>query len=577
VGQAFSACQACEKHANAIRAHALNDRQGCLSYQDNMRILYFFLVTIMLALILSTNAPAPSASASVALPDEASQRAPFLLELPDVGTAQITAAQARVPTANLRTLRFKVRQPFADSIDPGKIYTFINGEAAATIQGVKSGRDGRIVTCDLESKPRFRLHPGKNVIEISAVDHSHHSYYASYVLLVGGQAAQNVSNNDATLEYFPAEGNEDREPPEITMTTPNGPVRLMKEIAVLRVRGNVADASGAVVSVKVNGQAALISPARPGAPARLAFERTINIGASTSAVIIEAQDRAGNLARLTIPVRRREAAVSSKFSGRKFAVVIGVSRYKFHDGGLNDLQYADADARAVRDFLRLREGGGFAPDDILYLENEQATIEGVRSALRDFLRRAAPEDLILLYIAGHGAPDPYAPQKLYFLLHDTKVADMPGTALPMSELKEFLDNSVRARRVVVFIDACHSAGLSGAKLVTKRGLEQTENNVFNLYAERLFSESGKAVLTSSDINEISQESASWGGGHGIFTWSLLEGLRGEADSNNDHLVTAGELFDFVRDRVRVETTFTQNPRVLPGQNNDLALAVASTK
>jgi hypothetical protein len=554
-----------------------------------MRNFCLFLLTIMVALILSTPAPAPSLSALAAWPDEASQRAPFSLELPDVGTAQITAAQARVPTANLRTLRFKVRQPFADSIDPGKIYTFINGEAAATIQGVKSGRDGRIVTCDLESKPRFRLHPGKNVIEISAVDHGNRSYYASYVLLVGGQATQNVSNTNATLEFFPVEGNDDREPPEINMTTPNGPVRLMRETEMLRVRGTVADASGTVMSVKVNGLAALLSPASSGAPARAAgsmaasasrataFERTINIGASTSSVVIEAQDRAGNLARLTIPVRRREAAVSSKFSGRKFGVVIGVSRYKFHDGGLNDLQYADADARAVRDFLRQREGGGFAPDDILYLENEQATIDGVRSALKDFLRRAGPEDLILLYIAGHGAPDPYSPQKLYFLLHDTKVADMPGTALPMSELKEFLDGSVRARRVVVFIDACHSAGLSGARLVTKRGLEQTENNVFNLYAERLFSESGKAVLTSSDINEISQEGASWGGGHGIFTWALLEGLRGEADSNNDHLVTAGELFDFVRDRVRLETTFTQNPRVLPGLNNDLALAVASTK
>jgi hypothetical protein len=554
-----------------------------------MRTFCLSLLTIMLALILSTSAPAPSTSVSAALTDEASQRAPFSLELPDVGTAPITAAQARVPTANLRTLRFKVKQPFADSIDPGKIYTFINGEAAATIQGVKSGRDGRIVTCDVESKPRFRLHPGKNVIEISAIDHSKRSFYASYVLLVGGQATQTGSNTNATLEFFPAEGNDDREPPEINMTTPKGPVRLIKETEMLRVRGTVADATGAVLSVKVNGQAALLSPARAGTPARpgeqttasashpVTFERTINIGAGTSFVIIEAQDRAGNLARLTIPVRRREAAVSSKFSGRKFAVVIGVSRYKFHDGGLNDLQYADADARAVREFLRQREGGGFAPDDILYLENEQATIEGVRSALKDFLRRAEPEDLILLYIAGHGAPDPFAPQKLYFLLHDTKVADMPGTALPMSELKEFLDSSVRARRVVVFIDACHSAGLSGAKLVTRRGLEQTENNVFNLYAERLFSESGKAVLTSSDINEISQEGASWGGGHGIFTWSLLEGLRGEADSNNDHLVTAGELFEFVRDRVRLETTFTQNPRVLPGLNNDLALAVASTK
>ena len=514
------------------------------------------------------------------LPDEAPQRAPFSLELPELGTAPITAAQARIPTANLRTLRLLVKKPFSDSIDYGKIYTTINGEAANTIQSIRPGREGKIVTCDLESKPRFRLHPGKNVIEISAIDSSNRSYYASYVLLVGGQSSQQEvsSATSAMLESFPVETGQDRQPPEINLTTPKGAVRLMKATETLRVRGMATDEAGAVTSVKVNGQPAALSPVASGGASRpVAFERTITVGANVSAILIEAQDRAGNLARLSIPVRRREAAVSSKFSGRKFAVVIGVSRYKFHDNGLNDLQYADADARALRDFLRQREGGGFAPDDILYLENEQATLESVRAALKSFLRAAGPSDLVLLYIAGHGAPDPYAPQRLYFLLHDTKVADMPGTALLMSELQEFLDSSVRAKRVVVFIDACHSAGLSGARLVTKRGLEQTENNVFNLYAERLFSESGKAILTSSDVNEISQESPTWGGGHGIFTWALLEGLRGDADSNNDQLVTAGELFEFVRDRVRVETRFTQNPRVLSGLNTDLALSVASTK
>lgn len=549
----------------------------------------FFLLLILLALALSTSLPAPSTSASTILMDEASQRAPFSLELPDIATAPITAAQARVPNTNLRTLRFKVRNPYADMIDPGKIYTTINGEASTIIQSVRSGRDGRIVTCDLEIKPRFHLHPGKNVIEIYAIDKSNHLYYASYVLLIGGQTIQGASGQAAaTLESNTVEQGDDREPPVISMTTPNGAVRLMKEAMTLDVRGSVEDDSGEVSSVKINGQPVAPTPSSASARHTLssetsssrpfAFERSININSSTTAIVIEAQDRAGNLSRLTIPVRRREPAVSSKFKGRKFAVVIGVSKYKFHDGGLNDLQYADADARAVRDFLRLPEGGSFAVDDILYMENEQATIVGVRAALKNFLRRAGSDDLVLLYIASHGAPDPYASKNLYFLLHDTKVADMPGTALSMSELKDFLDQDVKAQRVVVFIDACHSAGLSGTKLVTQRGLVHTdENNVFNLYAERLFSEAGRAVLTSSDVNEISQEGSMWGGGHGIFTWSLLEGLRGEADVNGDHLITAGELFDFVRDRVRLETSFTQNPRVLPGLNSDLALSVASTK
>lgn len=370
------------------------------------------------------------------------------------------------------------------------------------------------------------------------------------------------------------------------MITPNGAVRLLKASETLRVRGTVTDESNVVDEVKINGQAATLSTATTGrslthtpsasnaqqTKRAINFERTITVSAN-SFVVIEVKDRAGNLARLTIPVRGREAAVSSQFTGRKFAVVIGVSKYKFHDSGLNDLDYADADARAIRAFLEKPEGGKFAPSDILYLENEAATSEGVRAALTRFLPKAGPNDLIFLFIAGHGAPDPYAPQKLYFLLHDTKVADMPHTALPMSDLQEMLDHSVRAERVVVFVDACHSAGLSGAKLVTGRGLEHTENNVFNLYAAKLYRETGRAVLTSSDVNEVSQESPAWGGGHGIFTWSLIEGLSGEADSNNDKLVTAGELFDFVSNRVRLETSFQQNPRALPGLNKDFSLAV----
>jgi uncharacterized caspase-like protein len=84
------------------------------------------------------------------------------------------------------------------------------------------------------------------------------------------------------------------------------------------------------------------------------------------------------------------------------------------------------------------------------------------------------------------------------------------------------------------------------------------------------------VLTSSDVNEVSRESKRWGGGHGVFTWALLEGLRGKADASGDSLITAGELFNYVRQRVQLETGFKQNPRALPGINAGLTLALVSS-
>jgi hypothetical protein len=265
--------------------------------------------------------------------------------------------------------------------------------------------------------------------------------------------------------------------------------------------------------------------------------------------------------------------VAYRFSGRKFALVVGVSRYKFHEGGLNDLQYADADGRSIVEFLELQQG--FQVADVSFMENEQATVEGVRAALKLFLPQAGDNDLVFLFIASHGAPDPFDPKNLYLLLHDTKVADMPHTALNMSELRELFAQHVVAKRVVMFIDACHSAGVAGTKLVTGRQLERLENNVFNLYASTLYREAGRAVLTSSDVNEISEEGAKWGGGHGVFTWALLEGLRGGADQNRDRVITAGELFDYVSDRVRVETNSRQNPRALPGTRRDFSLALTT--
>jgi uncharacterized caspase-like protein len=544
---------------------------------------------LLLALTLAAAALAAAALTSASAPPaDTDRRKPFALVLPELGPQAITAPEAVIPHANLTRLRLRVYKPFADTIRYGRIYTRINGESANTVFNFNSDAEGYVINGDLRSKPRFGLRPGKNVVEITAKADDGREYYASYVLLTADRRAGDTGiGADATVESVPVASGADRSPPVVYLTQPSGPLLLSPEAKSVKVAGVVVDDSGAVVSVKVNGQTAKLAPyARArGASIRLGaapadespdafknasqFEAAAAVGAGVTSVVLEVKDVAGNLTRLTIPLKRRSAAASAGFKGRKFALVVGVSKYMYHDAVLRNLAYADEDARAVRDFLAQPEGGGFAPDNIRYLENENATVEAVRSALTGFLPQAGPDDLIFIYLAGHGDADPFEPQTLYFILHDTKRTDMPSTALPMTELQEVLDRQVRARRVIVFVDTCHSAGLSGEKPSGARGLE---NNLINLYASRLFTETGRAVITSSDVNEVSQEDARWGGGHGAFTWALLEGLRGAADADADRFITAGELFGYVSGRVRGLTDFQQNPRALSGLNADLDLA-----
>jgi hypothetical protein len=543
---------------------------------------------LLLALTLCAAALAAAALTSASAPfADADSRRPFALVLPELGPQAITAPEAVIPHANLTKLRLRIYKPFADSIRYGKIYTKINGESANTVFNFNSDGEGYVINGDLRSKPRFGLRPGKNVVEITAKADDGHEYYASYVLITADRRAGDPGLDvGATVESVPVASAADRKPPAVYLTQPSGPLLLRTETASVKVAGIVVDDSGAVASVTVNGQAAKLTPYAQARGLKLSqnaaateppdefknasqFEAAVAVGADAASVVLEAKDGAGNLTRLTIPLSRREAAVSTGFKGRKFALIIGVSKYRNNEEGIPNLAYAAADARAVRDFLMEPEGGGFVRGDIRYLEDEGATIEAVRAALTDFLPKAGPDDLIFIYLAGHGGPDPDAPQNLYFVLHDTKLADMPSTALPMTELEDVIARQVRARRVVAFIDTCHSAGLGGEKPTATRGLE---NNLINLYASKLFKETGHAVITASDVNEVSREDARWGGGHGAFTWALLEGLRGAADIDADRYVTAGELFGYVSGRVRELTRLKQNPQALPDLNTDLALA-----
>lgn len=277
------------------------------------------------------------------------------------------------------------------------------------------------------------------------------------------------------------------------------------------------------------------------------------------------------------------------FSGRRYAVVIGVSKYAYNDVGLGNLSYADKDARSLRDWLI--ESGGFSVENILFMVNEQATLDAVRFSLNNFLTKATENDLVLFYFAGHGTPDPFNPAELYYLVHDSKVGDLKRTGFAMSELRTIIETRMRSKRAVFLLDTCHSAGISGRKVVPfkasstrERGLDdgtaerilerpvEVKNSVSEA-AGRLYSSTGRAVFTSSGVSETSREGTRWGGGHGVFTWALLEGLNGGADTNGDRTITSGELFAFVTKRVSEETGGRQKPTLFSALGEDLQLAV----
>jgi uncharacterized caspase-like protein len=239
---------------------------------------------------------------------------------------------------------------------------------------------------------------------------------------------------------------------------------------------------------------------------------------------------------------------------QSWAVVVGVSEYK--SAGIPSLKYADKDAEALANFLRRPEGGGYDSDHMRVLLNKDATLANVREGLINFLNQAIDMDLVVIYFAGHGAPEPARPQNMYLLTYDSDPASLGTSAFPMWDIQTVLARYISAKRVVVFTDACHSGGIS-VNFAT-RGLGSAEPNLVNQYlADLSKTKEGIVVFTASAAGEVSQEFPEFS--HGVFTYYLLEGLEGKADYNNDYTVTINELMQYVEEQVKRKTHGAQNP------------------
>ncbi len=233
----------------------------------------------------------------------------------------------------------------------------------------------------------------------------------------------------------------------------------------------------------------------------------------------------------------------------RWAVVIGAGRYE--DPAIPRLQYTVPDAEALHRFLT--GPGGFKPEQVLLLTDRterKPTLRNLKWALGTFLARSArKEDTVLIFFAGHGAPevDPRGLERdglaKYLVPADADLDDLYATALPMDELQTIFGR-LEAERVVVFLDACYSGEAGGRTFSSKR---TRAGQLDELFLERLTRARGRTIIAAARPTELSLELPELG--HGLFTYYLLEGLKGAADGDGDRLVTVQELYAYVERQV----------------------------
>jgi WD40 repeat protein/uncharacterized caspase-like protein len=255
-----------------------------------------------------------------------------------------------------------------------------------------------------------------------------------------------------------------------------------------------------------------------------------------------------------------------KRAGTAYIIAVGINEYS---NPQYNLKYAVADARSFGDEVSGRQAqlGRFEHIEVVPLLNENATKTNVLAALKrlaggseapslkatalDRLKRAEPEDTVIIYFAGHGTAQA---QRFYLIPHDLGYAG-ERTKLTEQGLQTILGSSISdleleaavegldAGHLLLIIDACNSGQALEAE-------EKRRGPMNSKGLAQLAYEKGMYILTAAQSYQAALEASQLG--HGLLTYALVEeGLKTSiADSGPaDGVVSVREWLDFATERV----------------------------
>ena len=232
-----------------------------------------------------------------------------------------------------------------------------------------------------------------------------------------------------------------------------------------------------------------------------------------------------------------------------WAVVVGVARYTH----MPTLKYTDDDAYHIYAFLKSPSGGALPDEQVQVLIDESATRMNILSTMRNVFLKADENDVVIFYFSGHGLQGSFLPSDF----------DGFNNKLMHEDIKTVFSES-RAKHKVCLADACHSGSMTA--------MRSPISDVIDKYYKAFeMSTGGTALLVSSKGDEYSLEDM--GLRQGIFSHFLIHGLKGQADTDNNRIVTIQELFNFIHTKVRNYTANAQTPEITGQYDPRMPIAV----
>jgi len=179
------------------------------------------------------------------------------------------------------------------------------------------------------------------------------------------------------------------------------------------------------------------------------------------------------------------------------------------------------------------------------LLDKDVNLHRIRTELNRLAKVVQPQDVFVLYMAGHGMS---LDGRYYFIPQNLRYAGNQAVrqhGLSDEKLRDWL-MPIQAKKNLMILDTCYSGESIGQFAKLSRGGKALKDKVA---IGNLIESTGFAVLAASSTSEQAFAGTvdhKTGQGSGLFTYVLLEGLRGTADTLKvDRRVSIRELRDYI--------------------------------
>ena len=276
----------------------------------------------------------------------------------------------------------------------------------------------------------------------------------------------------------------------------------------------------------------------------------------TSATKVITVERKASESKVSV-AELKPATVKSQPSKDAVAIIIGIADYK----NLPKADFANDDARIFYDYAI--RGLGVKAENIKLLVDADADQAEIYRAFKAWLPvHVKPTTDVYVYYSGHGLPT--ADGKGLYLLPQRADRDfMDKTAINQQEINEAIQ-ATKPKSVTIFLDSCYSgAARTGQSLVASA-------RPVTLKATTQVFPADFTVFTASTAEQISSSSPDLK--HGIFSYFLMKGMEGDADTNKDGKITTGEMHAYLTENVAKQASLTnrvQQPQLTGDANRVL--------